>query len=55
MKYPSEKDGRKKFERNISTISLNALREKEMEFFPAYISKHSSNRMISNEKLGIIL
>ena len=44
MKYPSEKDDWKKFETNTSTIALNVLHEEEMEFFPAYISKHSSNR-----------
>ena len=44
MKYPSEKDGWRKFETNTSTIALNVLHEKEMEFFRAYISKQSSNR-----------
>ena len=41
-KYPSEKDDLRKIEANYSTTAHNILHEKEMEFFPVYISKHNS-------------
>ena len=37
-------DDWEKFEKNNLTIALNILYIKEKEIFPAYISKHNSNR-----------
>ena len=43
MNHPSKIDNWEKFEKNISTISLNTLLIKEQEVDPAYISKFNSN------------
>ena len=55
INFPSEKDGWKKFEENNVTIALNVLHAKKETIYPAYVSKHNSNRekqvflsMISN-------
>ena len=57
INYPSEKYDWKKFEKNNVTIGLNVLHAKKEEIFPAYVSKHKSNRerqvillMISNRE-----
>ena len=56
IKYPSKIDNWKKFEKNNATIALNFFYAKEEKIYPAYVSKHNSNRekqaillMISNE------
>ena len=49
--YPSEKDHRKKFEKNNLTIALNVLYAKNWKIYPAYVSKQNSNR----EKQVILL
>ena len=53
IKYQLEKDGWRKFEKNDPTV--NVLYKKQMEFCPAYISRHNPSRkkriillMISN-------
>ena len=53
----SEKDDRKKFEKNNVTFALNVFYAKKEKIHLAYVSKHSSNRekqvlllMISNGK-----
>ena len=43
MKYPSKIDDRKTFEKNNPTIALNVACIREMEAFPAYISKTNPN------------
>ena len=43
IQYPSEKDDWRKTENINPAIMLNVFYEKEMEFCPAYISKHNSN------------
>ena len=43
MNHPSKIDNWEKFEKNISTISLNTLLTKEQEVDQAYISKFNSN------------
>ena len=43
IKYPSKLDDWKTFEKNNSIIVLNVLNTKQMEIFPAYISKYNSN------------
>ena len=42
--FPSDKDDWKKFEKNNVTIALNVLYAKKEKIYPAYISKHNSNR-----------
>ena len=42
--FPSEKDDLKKFEKDILTIVLNVLYVKKEKTYPAYVSKHNSNR-----------
>ena len=42
INFPSEKDDWKTFERNNVTIALNVLYAKKE--YPAYVSKHNSNR-----------
>ena len=44
INYPSEKDDWKKFEKNNVTIALNVLYAKKEKIYPAYVSKHNSNR-----------
>ena len=51
MKYPSEKDDRIKFDKNNVAIALNVLYTKKEKIWPAYVSKHNSNR----EKQVILL
>ena len=41
---PSGKDNWKKFEKKNSPISLNILYTKKEKIYPAYVSKHNSNR-----------
>ena len=41
---PSEKDHWKKFRKNNVTIALNVLHAKGEKIYPAYVSKHNSNR-----------
>ena len=55
INYPSEKNDWKKFEKINVTIALNVLYAKKEKIYPAYVSKHNSNRerqvillMISN-------
>ena len=55
--FPSEKDDQKKIEKNNVTIALNVLYAKKEKIYPAYVSKHNSNRekqviflMIRNEE-----
>ena len=42
--FPSEKDYWKKFQKNNRTIALNFLYAKKEKIYPAYVSKHNSNR-----------
>ena len=42
--FSSEKDDWKKFEKNNVTIALNVLYDEKEKIYPAYISKHNSNR-----------
>ena len=49
--FPSEKDDWKKFEKNNVTIALNVLYAEKEKIYPAYVSKHNSNR----EKQVILL
>ena len=51
IKFPSEKDYWKKFQKNNRTIALNILYAKKGKIYPAYVSKHNSNR----EKQVILL
>ena len=51
INFPSEKDDWKKIEKNNVAIALNVLYIKKEKIYPAYISKHSSNR----EKQVILL
>ena len=43
IKFSSQKDDWKKFEKNNVTIALNVLYVKEEKIYPAYVSKHNSN------------
>ena len=43
IKYPSKIDDWKMFEKNNPKIALNVLYTKEMEIYPAYISKYNSS------------
>ena len=61
IKYPSKIDYWKKFERNNLSIVVNVLYIKEMEIYPAYISKINFNYekqiillMIPNEEKKIL-
>ena len=49
--FPSEKDDWKNIEKNNLTIALNVLYAKKENIYPAYVSKHISNR----EKKVILL
>ena len=51
INFPSEKDGWKKFEKNNIAIAVNVSYAKNENIYPAYISKHNSNR----EKQVILL
>ena len=51
MKFPSEKDDQKKFEKNNVTVALNILYAKKQKIYPAYVSKYNS----SHEKQVILL
>ena len=51
INFPSEKNNWKKFEKNNVTITFNVLYAKEEKIYPAYASKHDSNR----EKQVILL
>ena len=42
INFSSEKDERKKFEKNNVTITLNVLYVKKENIYPAYISKYKS-------------
>ena len=44
INFPSEKDDLKKFEKNNVTAVLNVLYAKKEKIYPAYVSKHKSNR-----------
>ena len=44
INYPSEKDDWKKFEKNKVKIALDVLHAKKEKKYPAYVSKHNSNR-----------
>ena len=44
IRFSSEKDDWKKFEKNNVTIALNVLYAKKENVYPAYVSKHNSNR-----------
>ena len=44
IRFPSEKDEWRKFEKNNITIALNVLYVKKEKIYPAYVSKHNSNR-----------
>ena len=55
--FPSEKDDWQRFEKNNLTIALNLLYAGKEKIYPAYVSKHNSNRekqvifsMISNRE-----
>ena len=57
IKFPSEKDVRKKIEKNNVIIAVNVLYAKKEKKYPSYVSEHNSNRekqvfflMISNEE-----
>ena len=57
INFPSKKDDWKKCEENNVTIALNVLYAKIEKIYPAYVSKHNSNRekqviplMISNRE-----
>ena len=49
--FPSEKDDWKKIEKNKVKNTLNVLYTKKEKIYPAYVSKHNSNR----EKQVILL
>ena len=49
--FPSEKDDWKKIEKNNVAIALNVFYAKKEKIYPAYVSKHNSNR----EKQFILL
>ena len=51
INFSSEKDDWEKFEKNNVTIALNVLYTKKESMYPAYVSKHNSNR----EKQAILL
>ena len=51
INFPPEKDDWKKCEKNNLTITLNILYAKKEKIYPAYVSKHNSNR----EKQVILL
>ena len=59
INFPSEKDDLRKFEKNSVTIALHVLYVKKVKIYPAYVSKHNSNRkkqvMGENEENDIIL
>ena len=44
INFPTEKDDWKKIEKNNVTIALNILYTKKEKIYPAYVSKHNSNR-----------
>ena len=44
INFRSEKDDWKNFEENNVAIDLNVLNSKKEKIYPAYISKHNSNR-----------
>ena len=44
INFPSEKNDWKKFEKNNLTIALNVLYAKKVKIYPAFVSKHNSNR-----------
>ena len=46
MNYPSGKDGWKKCFKTNLTIPLNFCMLKSTKIYPAYVSKHNSNREI---------
>ena len=55
INFPLQKDDWKRFEKNNVTISLNVFNTKKEKIYPAFVSKHNSNRakpvtilMISN-------
>ena len=59
INFPSEKDNWKKIEKDNITIAINILYAKKEKIYPAYDSKHNSNRekqvillMISNAKIS---
>ena len=44
INFLSEKDDCKKIEKNNVTIVLNILHVRKEKIYPAYVSKHNSNR-----------
>ena len=57
INFPSEKDNWKQIEKKNQTIALNVFYAKKEKIYPAYVSKHNSNRekqvillMIPNEE-----
>ena len=44
INYPSEKDGWEELETNNGIIVSNVLYAKKGKIYPAYVSKHNSNR-----------
>ena len=44
INFQSEKDDWKNFEKNNVAIALNVLYAKKEKIYPAYVSKHNSNR-----------
>ena len=44
INFPSKKDDWKNFDKNNVTIALNVLYAKKGKIYPAYVSKHNSNR-----------
>ena len=44
MNYPTEKDDCKKFKKNNLTMAFIVLYAKKGKVYPAYVSKHHSNR-----------
>ena len=51
INFPSEKDDWKKIEKTNVTMALNVLYAKKVKIYPAFVSKHNSNR----EKQVILL
>ena len=44
INFPSEKDDWKKIEKTNVTMALNVLYAKKVKIYPAFVSKHNSNR-----------
>ena len=48
INFPSEKDDKKKFDKNNPKITFNVQYMKNEKIYPAYVSKNNSNREKSN-------